>query len=414
MRTTILALVAVLVAAGPAFAAGGAKGDWELGIYGGYGWLDNYGVLNPKKNAFYGGNIGYFLTKNWSLEASGQRLGTNTDYDDPLVPNVDVHWISYRLNLLFNFGGPETKVRPFLTGGGNADKLVVEKGGDSHDIGWNAGGGLRFMLGEHWNLRTEGRYVRTKPKDIVDESQGNWEARVGLGALLGKKHEEEHTEAPPPPPPNQPPTVSCAADRAEILPGETVTIHATATDPENGPITYAWTTSAGQVTGTGPAATLDFTGVTPPSSATVTVRVTDDHGNPAQSDCSVRLLEPVKKAEAVSCVSGGFPRNLSRLTNVDKACLDDVIQRLGGDPRSTVVVIGYSDSHETTKGIDQKRADAVRDYLVKEHGIDAARVTTRASGSTKPVSTGTDAASMGSNRRVEVWFVPDGATMPGG
>jgi len=50
MRSTILALVAVLlVAAGPAFAGNGEKGDWELGIYGGYGWLDDYGFFHPKK-----------------------------------------------------------------------------------------------------------------------------------------------------------------------------------------------------------------------------------------------------------------------------------------------------------------------------------------------------------------------------
>jgi len=95
------------------------------------------------------------------------------------------------------------------------------------------------------------------------------------------------------------------------------------------------------------------------------------------------------------------------LSNVDKACLDDVAQKLTSDPRAHVVVIGHSDSHETAKGVDQKRGDAVRDYLVKERSIDLARVTVRASGSTKPV--GADAAG---NRRVEIWFVPEGARDP--
>jgi outer membrane protein OmpA-like peptidoglycan-associated protein len=282
---------------------------------------------------------------------------------------------------------------------------------DQSHFGWNAGAGLRFFLGEKTNLRLEGRYVRTKFEGLDDtqhDGQHNIEAMLGLGFLLGGHHHEKVAEIPPPaPPPNQPPTVSCAADRAQILPGETVTIHATASDPENGPLTYAWTTSGGAVNGTDATATLDFTGATPPVTATVTVKVTDDHGNVASSDCSVQLMEPVKPAEAVSCTAGNFPRNLSRLSNVDKACLDDVAQKLTSDPRSHVVVIGYSDAKETVKGIDQKRAEAVRDYLSRERSIEGTRVTVRASGTTKPL--GTDAAG---NRRVEIWFVPEGAKDP--
>jgi outer membrane protein OmpA-like peptidoglycan-associated protein len=118
-------------------------------------------------------------------------------------------------------------------------------------------------------------------------------------------------------------------------------------------------------------------------------------------------MEPVKAAEAVSCTAGDFPRNLARLSNVDKACLDDVAQKLSSDPRAHVVVIGHSDSHETAKGVDQKRADAAKTYLVKERGVDGSRVTVRAAGSTKPL--GTDAAA---NRGVEIWFVPEGAADP--
>src|SRR4030095_4961466 len=106
------------------------------------------------------------------------------------------------------------------------------------------------------------------------------------------------------PPPNQPPTVSCSAERSEILPGESVSIRATAADPENGPLTYTWTATGGQVTGTDAAATLGFTGATPPTTATVTVRVTDDHGLSATSDCTVRLIAPAEPARAVSFTHG--------------------------------------------------------------------------------------------------------------
>jgi len=404
-------MVAVLLAAaGPAF-AGGEKGQLELGGFVGYGWLDDYAGINPKNHVLYGGRLGYFLTHNWELEASYKRLHTDSRLDPALaLPDFDLNFSAWRGNLLFNFGGAGSGVRPFVTVGGGSEKVDLPDatfGADSRDFGWNAGGGLRFFLSRKVNLRLEGRYVSVKVEGL-DDAQHQTEAMAGLGILFGGHHEKvAEVEPAPAPAPNQPPTVSCAAERAQILPGETVVVRATASDPENGPLTYAWTTTGGTVNGTDATGTLDFTGATPPVNATVTVRVTDDHGNTATCDAAVQLMAPVKPAEAVSCTAGNFPRNLARLSNVDKACLDDVAQKLTSDPRAHVVVIGYSDTHETVKGIDQKRADAVRDYLSRERSVEGTRVTVRASGSTKPL--GTDAAG---NRRVEIWFVPEGAKDP--
>src|SRR5688572_31416136 len=68
MRSMILALVAVLAIAGaaPAFAGGGSKGDWELGVYGGRGFLDDYGDLQPADAFILGGRLGHFFSSTWS------------------------------------------------------------------------------------------------------------------------------------------------------------------------------------------------------------------------------------------------------------------------------------------------------------------------------------------------------------
>jgi len=408
MRSAILALVIVLlVAATPAF-AGGEKGNWELGVYFGHAWLDDYGFFFPDNDNILGARFGPWLSDHWSLEASAQKLKTDTEMNIIGVPEEGFNIHSYRLNLLYNFG-PGKSFRPFLTAGGGYEKTDVNNFGESGDFGWNAGLGTRIFLGRHFNLRLDGRYVMTKVGDEVDESQGNTEATAGLSFVFGGHHHvEEAAAVEVAPPANQPPSVSCAASRTEVLPGEAVTISATGSDPENGPLTYEWTATGGRVTGSGAGATLDFTGAAPPANATITVRVTDDHGLTATSDCTVRLIEPAKPAEAVSCTAGGFPRNLSRLSNVDKACLDDVAQRLTSDPRARVIVVGHSDARESSKTVDKLRADAVRDYLVKERSIDPSRVTTRAVGSSKGLE-GNDAAQ---NRRVEIWFVPEGATVP--
>jgi hypothetical protein len=48
-----------------------------------------------------------------------------------------------------------------------------------------------------------------------------------------------------------------------------------ASDPDNDPLTYAWTTDHGQIAGSG--AEVDFTAPSDPATATVTVEVSDDH-----------------------------------------------------------------------------------------------------------------------------------------
>jgi hypothetical protein len=218
---------------------------------------------------------------------------------------------------------------------------------------------------------------------------------------------------PPPPPTNQNPTVNCEIERQEISPGETVRVRANGSDPDGDTLTYEWSATAGRIVGSGPSVTFDSTGMSPGSSATITVRVSDGRGGTASSTCTVRTPAVKAPPAAVTCVAGGFPRNLARLTNVDKACLDDVATRLRQDPRSRVIVIGHADSGERfPEVVARQRAEAVKDYLVRERGIEESRITTRSAAATRPLDSGTDAAARARNRRVEVIFVPEGATAP--
>jgi outer membrane protein OmpA-like peptidoglycan-associated protein len=410
MLMLVAALAALFVATGPAFAGGGEKGDGELGIYGGYGWLDDYGRFHPKDGPLFGARAGYFFSPQWSAEISAQRLMTKTEFDIVGVEDVDVTLDAVRLNLLYNFAAGQ-KFRPFLTVGGGYEMTSMDGYGSDCGPGWNAGGGFRWFMTPNWNLRADGRYVMTNVGGSVDESQGNIEATLGLNWVFGGKSEPAAVVVPPPA--NRAPSVSLVSDRSEILPGENVTLRATASDPDGDPLTYAWSSTSGQVTGNGPTATFNFGNTVPPATSTITVRVADGRGLTASSNASVGLREPARPAEAVSCLAGGFPSNLSRLTNVDKACLDDMAQRLRSDPAAHVVVIGHADSHErSADAIATQRANAVKDYLVQERGVDAARVVTRSVAATRPKDAGSDAITQAGNRRVEVWFVPQGAKDP--
>jgi outer membrane protein OmpA-like peptidoglycan-associated protein len=49
---------------------------------------------------------------------------------------------------------------------------------------------------------------------------------------------------------------------------------------------------------------------------------------------------------------------------------------------------------------------------VTDRGVDEARVTARGAGADRPLERGTSAAARARNRRVDVIFLPEGATAP--
>jgi outer membrane protein OmpA-like peptidoglycan-associated protein len=240
-------------------------------------------------------------------------------------------------------------------------------------------------------------------------------ANIAIGYHGGTPCCEVYTPPPPmPAPANRPPTVSLTCEPSPVLPGQVSRCRASASDPDGDPLTYAWSAGAGRITGSGAEASLDTAGIGAGDCAPVTVKVSDGRGGTAEATSRVCVQEPPKpKPEAVSCTSGGFPRNLSRLNNVDKACLDDVASKLRQDPRSRVIIVGHADSSERhPEVIGRKRAEAVKDYLVSERGIAEARITAKSAADSKPLDTAKNARARAKNRRVDVIFVPEGATVP--
>ena len=276
--------------------------------------------------------------------------------------------------------------------------------------------GPAIWFGSGWYVRPAFSYAF----NYDDRGRGSGSAKkfgkqIEVGYHPGTPCCEVYTPPPPAPPPvNRPPTVSLQCVKDSVLAGETTQSIATAADPDGDPITYTWSTSAGKLTGSGATTTLDTAGVPCGTTITVTVTVSDGRGGTASASCTVKIRCVEKpKPEAVTCTSGGFPNAMARLNNVDKACLDDVASKLRQDPRSRVVIVGYADGKERYPDvIARKRAEAVKAYLVKERGIDEARITARSAGATKPLDSGPSAAARSRNRRVDVIFVPEGAAAP--
>jgi OmpA-OmpF porin, OOP family len=99
-----------------------------------------------------------------------------------------------------------------------------------------------------------------------------------------------------------------------------------------------------------------------------------------------------------------FAPNEYDLTRDAMRKLYPLVTLLKEQPGRTIRIEGYTDSSGTQDynfDLSQRRADAVRDYLI-DHGISANRIIARGYGEAEPVASNDTAAGRRENRRVEV------------
>jgi hypothetical protein len=200
----------------------------------------------------------------------------------------------------------------------------------------------------------------------------------------------------------EPPTISCSASPSSVNPGDSSTITANAVSPQNRPLTYSYSSTAGSISGTSSTATLATSGAAP-GTITVTCNVVDDKGQTASSTTTVSIAAPpAPPAPTTSNLcSINFdrdPRRPARVNNEAKACLDDIALNLQRSSDAKVAVVGNSAEKERAgKKLAAERAINTKEYLVKEKGVDASRVS---------VYTGTE-----DGKTVHTTLVPAGATL---
>lgn len=196
----------------------------------------------------------------------------------------------------------------------------------------------------------------------------------------------------------EPPTVSCSASPSTIKPGDTAEISAAGVSPQNRPLSYSYGATAGTISGTGPKATYNATGV-PAGVTTVTCTATDDKGQSAKAKTELNIVAPhVETPHTQALCTISFSKDKTRPTRVDneaKACLDEVALDLQRSTDAKAVVVGSADAREKAAQAKQEAAAAkkhhkkaapvidpaaqraanAKEYLVKDKSIDAARVT---------------------------------------
>lgn len=180
--------------------------------------------------------------------------------------------------------------------------------------------------------------------------------------------------------PFEPPTLTCSANPSSTTAGTVVDISTTGTSPQNRPLTYSYTSSAGQIEATGPTAKLSTAGLTA-TTITVTCNVVDDLGQSAQANTQVTLTVPPTPivAETQDLCHISFERDKRRPVRVDneaKGCLDDIALTMQQQAEAKLVIVGNSSSNEHPEA-GAERALNARQYLVQEKGIDHSRIEVR-------------------------------------
>ena len=176
--------------------------------------------------------------------------------------------------------------------------------------------------------------------------------------------------------------------------GDPSTITANGVSPQNRPLTYSYSATAGSITGNTSTATLMTTGVAP-GTITVTCNVVDDKGQTASQMTTVTVSAPVVAPPVISAKSLctiSFDRDTKRPYRVDneaKACLDDITLSAQQDATSKLAIVGSSAPDEKMGAkLAAERAVNEKAYLVGEKGIDASRITVyTGTAGTKPSAT---------------------------
>jgi Big-like domain-containing protein len=204
--------------------------------------------------------------------------------------------------------------------------------------------------------------------------------------------------------PNQPPVISCAPERNPIIAGERVKIVSTASDPDGDPLTYGYTATGGQISGNGPSAEFDSTGLAA-GNYSITCTADDGRGGRTSAPTAVDVQQPAPPPQAAKVGDCGYTKlGAGRFDNACKRVGDDVALRLKSEPNAKLVIVGYADPKEPNANkLAQTRADGARKYLAEKE-IDLSRVSTRVG------TASTEKGSEKSNRRVDFIFVPEGAT----
>jgi len=329
-----------------------------------------------------------------------------TRFRDPTSLTGDTGWqnnVRLSAGIVFRFGGnaplpPPPNRSPIVSCSvdkrmvyaGSGDKTAARADASDPDndpltYSWAASGGSIEGNGPdaRWNSSgvTPGTYTI---KVRVDDGRG------GTADCSAEVRVE--------PQPNRPPSMSCSADRSSVQIGEVVLISASASDPDNDPLTYSWKSSGGRVRGRDASVKFETAGMKP-GRYSVSGHVDDGRGGTADCMVGIEALEPPPPPEMVELETRlslhsiyfatarpttGNPTGglVSSQEQILATLAADFQRYLTFKPEAHLILGGHADPRGGAvynKSLTERRVERTKSYLV-EHGVPADHIETRSSG----------------------------------
>jgi len=197
----------------------------------------------------------------------------------------------------------------------------------------------------------------------------------------------------PPPPPA--PKASISISPGSIVKGETATLSWSSQNASECTINPA----IGKVQ---PQGSMP---ISPADNTNYAISCTGEGGK-ADSAATVAVKPPPKRCQP-AVLDINFDNNKSDIKPEYHDELQKVAEFLTEFPKATGTIEGYTDSTASRKynlDLSQRRADSVRDYLIKKFSIAPERISTKGYGPDKPVGDNKTAAGRAKNRRIETNF----------
>jgi hypothetical protein len=355
---------------------------------------------SPSNNAFdfiLGGGIDVPVSKSIALRLAQFDYVLTRFGNSFTAGNTNQSNFRYQAGIVFRLGGgappPPPNHPPVASCSANPSQVIAGSGdtvevradatdpdNDTLTYMWTASGG---------SIDGTGRQVRWNPTG-VGVGSFSVTARVDDGRGGATSCTADIRVVPRP---NRPPTMSCTASPASAHPGDRVRIAATASDPDNDPLTFTWNSNGGQIVGSGAEVQLDTTGMSA-GRYTVTGRVDDGRGGAAdcQAQLSIELPPPAVEARlAIRSIyfptalpSPGRPtvglvesqqKTLTSLAN-------DFKEYLTSRPDAHLVLGGHADHRGTSefnRALSERRVELTKQFLIGL-GIPEASLQTKAYG----------------------------------
>jgi len=386
MKKRMAGLIAVLLLT----SAGIATAEQRAGAFTVSPFVGGYtfdGVEHLETRPVYGLRLGYDITKNFGIEATFDYVSTKNCCWGQGVPGDDVNVYNARLEGVYNFMA-DSKFVPFVAVGAGGSHINSHPGYGqrnfvNNDATAQAGVGFKYFFTEDVALRADTRAIASfhaTPAFEISKNDYwmNYEYTLGVHFLFGGKKPVVAKVEPPPPPPPAPKAVE---------------------PPPPAPVD-------GQVS-----AWSDWSACSAPCGGGTQTRTRTCTTQPANGGAPCPSLSESKSCNTQACMEEE-KINLLIEFDFDKAVVkkefypnaDAVGAFLNKNGNINVTLDGWTDyigTDKYNKKLSQRRADAVKKYLVDKHKVDPARITAVGHGKSFKYDNKT-AAGRYKNRRVEM------------